>query len=169
VREESDRVYVTIVKTRDWVRAPFVAAHVRAVAEAQRALIGVEPIIDNEILVIDRQAWPSVLLALISSPPEDVRVAALTRIDAQRAVLSRVADSGGQLSSDLDSIEKAEAEHFPLDYRWRDAVIDLVGLGALRVIRRRRGGGILVLTPRGESYLRGEGGGDAGSEPSGSL
>lgn len=149
-----EHVRVSLAKARTRPLGRVVSARVREIAEANGALIDVEEVIDGEIFMVAVEGWPSVLAALASAPPQDPRAATLTRGGAQRAVLARLAAAGGQLPADEVLSDQLEAECFPLDYLGRDAVVDLVSRGNLKIVRRRGMTPIFVLTSEGLAHLR---------------
>lgn len=146
-------VMVAVVAVRDprWQEA----AHelLRATARNRGILRRVGGTIDGAHVVVEPGPVDALIAAVAQHRFASRDYAALTELDAQRAILRHIADAGGSLRWDLVPIDQLEIEHFPLGYRFRDAMDALQKTGAFDIVRTKGAPPTLRLNARSQQML----------------
>lgn len=149
-KEAGAEVLLTVAsaRTRAWAEAA--STLIESLASSRGVLARIEGGIDTRFVVVPRHEVAPLLELAAAQRFGTADYEALTRGDAQRALLARLVTAGGTLPRDaLD--ESVEVAHFPLGYHLRDAIVDLRAAGAIQL--RPVDGGSISITDVGRDAL----------------
>jgi len=147
---EDRTLTVLSARTRAWAEAASVL--LESLASSRGVLARIEAGIDTRFVVVPQAEVRPLLELAAARRFGTADYEALTRSDAQQALLAQLVTAGGTLPRDaLD--ESVEVAHFPLGYRLRDAIVDLRTAGAIQP-PPADGGSVRIPGPRRDAFSR---------------